>query len=74
MGDFSVVLFRPTFMLSFEEHPMKVHKNQWLLTMPSPPIPLVEPHAEDKSRHRRCGSLRSDLIWYAPQRCELTTY
>jgi hypothetical protein len=28
MGDFSVVLFRPNFMLASEEHPMKVHKNQ----------------------------------------------
>ena len=37
MGDFSVVLFRPNFMLASEEYPMKAHKNQWLLTMPSPP-------------------------------------
>src|SRR5512138_1784885 len=29
---FSVVLFRPHFMLASEEHLMKVHKNQWLLT------------------------------------------
>jgi hypothetical protein len=29
MGDFSVMLFRPNFMLASEEHPMKVHKNQW---------------------------------------------
>ncbi len=36
MGDFSVMLFRPHFMLASEGHPMKVHKNQWLLTMPSP--------------------------------------
>jgi hypothetical protein len=36
-GDFSVVLFRPNFMLASEEHPMKVHKNQRLLTIPSPP-------------------------------------
>ncbi len=28
MGDFSVVLFRPNFMLASEEHSMKVHKNQ----------------------------------------------
>ena len=35
--DFSVVLFRPNFMLASEEHLMKVHKNQWLSTMPSPP-------------------------------------
>ena len=37
MGDFSVVLFRPNFMLVSEVYPMKVHKNQWLLTTPSPP-------------------------------------
>jgi hypothetical protein len=36
LPDFSVVLFRPNFMLASEEHPMKAHKNQWLLTMPSP--------------------------------------
>jgi hypothetical protein len=35
-ADFSVVLFRPNFMLTSEEHPMKAHKNQWLLT---PTIP-----------------------------------
>jgi hypothetical protein len=35
--DFSVVLFRLDFMLASEEDPMKAHKNQWLLTMPSPP-------------------------------------
>jgi hypothetical protein len=29
-ADFSVVLFRPNFMLASEEHPMKAHKNQWL--------------------------------------------
>jgi len=29
MGDFSVVLFRPTFMLFSEKNRMKVHKNQW---------------------------------------------
>ena len=37
MTDFSVVLFRPHFMLVSEERPMKAHKNQWLSTMPSPP-------------------------------------
>src|SRR4030095_5716508 len=36
MGDFSVVLFRPTFILFSEKNCMKVHKNQWLLTMPYP--------------------------------------
>jgi hypothetical protein len=37
MTDFSVVLFRPHFMLVSEEHPMKTHKNQWLLNPLSPP-------------------------------------
>jgi hypothetical protein len=37
MGDFSVVRFRPNFMLASEEYLMKVHKNQWLLTLPSSP-------------------------------------
>ena len=32
MGDFSVVLFRPVFMLASEKYPMKAHKNQWLLS------------------------------------------
>src|SRR5262249_41200475 len=36
-ADFSVVLFRPNFMLASEGYPMKVHKNQRLLTLPSPP-------------------------------------
>jgi hypothetical protein len=40
--DFSVVLFRPNFMLLSEEHPMKSHKNQWLVILLSPPISLVE--------------------------------
>jgi len=35
--DFSVVLFRPHFMVASKEHLMKVHKNQWLLILPSPP-------------------------------------
>ena len=38
--DFSVVLFRPHFMLVSEGHPMKVHKNQWFLDpLPPPDIP-----------------------------------
>ena len=36
IGDFSVVLFQPHFMLISEEHPMKMHTNQWLLTTLSP--------------------------------------
>jgi len=35
--DFSVVLFRATFMLASEENAMKVHKNQWVWTMPCHP-------------------------------------
>src|SRR5215475_2750502 len=37
MGDFSVALFQPHFMLFSEKNRMKVHTNQWLLTMPQPP-------------------------------------
>ena len=29
--DFSVVRFRPHFMLVSEGYPMKMHKNQWVL-------------------------------------------
>jgi len=36
-SDFSVVLFRLHFMLVSEEHPMKTHKNQWLLNLLSLP-------------------------------------
>jgi len=36
ISDFSVVLFRPNFMLVSEEHPVKMHKNQWLLNPLSP--------------------------------------
>jgi hypothetical protein len=36
MSDFSVVLCRPDFMLVSEEHPMKAHTNQWLLSLLSP--------------------------------------
>jgi DNA invertase Pin-like site-specific DNA recombinase len=35
--DFSVVLFRSNCMLVSEGHPMKMHKNQWLLNLLSPP-------------------------------------
>jgi len=35
--DFSVVLFRPNFMLLSEGHPMKAQKNQWLLDPLLPP-------------------------------------
>ena len=40
--DFSVVLFRPHCMLLSEEHPMKSHKKQWLVSLLSPLISLVE--------------------------------
>jgi hypothetical protein len=36
-SDFSVVFFRPNFMLISDEHLMKTHKNQWLLDLLSPP-------------------------------------
>jgi hypothetical protein len=36
VSDFSVVLFRPNFMLASEGYLVKVHKNQRLLTLPSP--------------------------------------
>jgi hypothetical protein len=39
-ADFSVVLCRPNFMLVSEEHPMKTHTTQWLL---SPLSPLALP-------------------------------
>jgi hypothetical protein len=35
--DFSVVLFRPNFMLVSEGYPMKMHKNQWVLNTLFPP-------------------------------------
>jgi hypothetical protein len=41
MGDFSVVLFRSTLMLFSEKNRMKVHKNQWLLTMLYPLVRLA---------------------------------
>jgi hypothetical protein len=37
MTDFSVVLFRPNFMLVSEGYPVKAHKNQWLLPTLVPP-------------------------------------
>jgi hypothetical protein len=43
MSDFSVVLFRPNFMLASEEHPMKTHKNQWLSNLLFPLLPSAEP-------------------------------
>jgi hypothetical protein len=41
--DFSVVLFRADFVLVSEEHLMKMHKNQRLLTFCLPLISLGEP-------------------------------
>ena len=40
--DFSVVLFRPTFMLFSEKNRMKVYTHQWLVGLLSPLLPLVE--------------------------------
>ena len=53
MPDFSVVLLRPNFMLVFEEHPMKAHKNQCLLNLLAPDegVPL-----------RLCGYGRSSMV------------
>jgi hypothetical protein len=41
LTDFSVVLFRSTLMLFSEKNRMKVHKNQWLLTMLYPLVRLA---------------------------------
>jgi hypothetical protein len=43
VSDFSVVLFRPDFMLASAKYPMKAHKNQQLLAMPCSPDSLMEP-------------------------------
>ena len=40
-SDFSVVRFRSTLMLFSEKNRMKVHKNQWLLTMLYPLVRLA---------------------------------
>ena len=57
--DFSVVLFRSDFMLFSEKNRMKVHKNQWVLTMPYPLEAFLEPQAEDKPWLLRGRSLHS---------------
>jgi hypothetical protein len=44
MGDFSVVLFRPNFVLVSEKNRKKVHKNQWFLAMPYPLERLAGSH------------------------------
>jgi hypothetical protein len=49
-SDFSVVLFRPNFMLVSDGHPMKVHKNQWLSTLLSLLTSLVEPRTRAHTR------------------------
>ena len=41
LSDFSVVRFRPHFMLVSEERHMKPHKNQWLWARPYSPEALV---------------------------------
>jgi hypothetical protein len=48
VADFSVVLLQSDFMLVSEKNYMKVHKNQWIGTMPYHPNALLEPQAEDK--------------------------
>ena len=47
--DFSVVLFRPDFMLASEKYPMKAHKNQQLLAMLCSPDSLMEPGARGQT-------------------------
>jgi hypothetical protein len=70
--DFSVVLFRPHCMLVSEEHPMKVHKTQWLLTTPSPLGSLREPAPEAKSAFLRYRRLYSGGTGYSfSERCLL---
>jgi hypothetical protein len=49
MGDFSVVLFRPYFILVSEKYLMKTHKNQRLLTMPS--LPAIPGGATHQGTH-----------------------
>lgn len=44
--DFSVVLFRPNFMLVSEGHLVKAHKNQWLLNPLLSLISLGEPQTK----------------------------
>src|SRR5262249_18209421 len=58
LPDFSVVLFRPNFMLASEEYPMKAHKNQWLLTMLSPPA--IPCGGENQGTHH--GVWRADAF------------
>src|SRR6266853_1463707 len=49
MADFSVVLFRPDFVLASAKYPMKAHKNQQLLAMPCSPDSLMEPWARGQT-------------------------
>ena len=71
--DFSVVLFRPHFMLASEGYPMKVHKNQRLLTLPSPlNLPYGATNQDTYHGVWWTGCLRSDLTGDDPQRCGLT--
>ena len=73
MGDFSVVLFRQHFMLASEGYPMKVHKNQRLLTLPSPlNLPYGATNQDTYHGVWWTGCLRSDLTGDDPQRCGLT--
>ena len=47
--DFSVVVFRPDFMLVSEEYPMKMPKNQWLASLPSSLLSLEKPCTKARS-------------------------
>ena len=73
VSDFSVVLFRSGFVLVSERNHVKTHKINGFKPCHVLPNAFLEPQTEDTPRHRRRRSLRSDLTWYDPQRCGLTT-
>jgi hypothetical protein len=72
MGGFSVGLFRPDCMLASEKYPVKVHKNQELLTTPSPLGSLRELAPEATPTFLRYRSLSSGSTGYSSsERCLL---
>jgi hypothetical protein len=74
MGDFSVVLFQPNFMLVSEGYLMKTRKNQWLVSLLSPPChPLWSYEPGDTPWCLGCRRLRSALIRDYPLRSELAS-
>jgi hypothetical protein len=62
LTDFSVLLFRPNFMLTSEEHPMKAHKNQGLLTTPSSPV-IPCGATNQGTHHGVCGADAFAVTW-----------